>query len=324
LGAFVTSALAVWLFMRIARRSLVDKPGGRSSHALPTPTGAGFPAVCVGLASASLGVLLGVVAWGPAYWAAAVCAVVLSCLGLADDALDLPRSLRYAAHLCVAAAAVVWLGPFAAESVFAFALGLAALVLVSGLINAFNFMDGIDALVAGTGGLILAYLGFRSGDAAWLCFAAAYAGFLLFNLPPARTFMGDAGSTTLGGLVAIALLSARTRLALADLAVLLPLMGDAGYTILRRLLRGENIFLAHHSHVYQRLFRAGLPHGKISFAYAVATALAAWLGGAFGNAGALAAVAGCAALVLGLELYLTRRGVPFARPPRATLGGGVS
>jgi Fuc2NAc and GlcNAc transferase len=285
LGAFVASTLAVWAFIRVSRRRLLDAPGGRSSHVLPTPTGAGFPAVWVGLAAASLGVLLGVVAWGPAYWAAAVCAVVLSCLGLAEDALDLPRGLRYAAHLGVATAAVAWLGPFAEEPAHAFAFGLVALVSMSGLINAFNFMDGIDALVGGTGGLILAYLGFRSGEAAWLCFAAAYAGFLLFNLP---------------------------------------LMGDAAYTIFRRLLRGENVLVAHHSHVYQRLFRAGLPHGKISLGYAAATAMAAALASTLGDAGALAAAAVCAGLLLGLELYLTRRGVPFARPPRATLGGGAS
>jgi UDP-N-acetylmuramyl pentapeptide phosphotransferase/UDP-N-acetylglucosamine-1-phosphate transferase len=197
---------------------------------------------------------------------------------------------------------------------FAATIGALAVLLVTGLINAVNFMDGIDALVGSTGCIILAYLGWRTRDPVWLVFAAAYAGFLPFNWPPARLFMGDAGSTTLGGLVGVALIAGRDELASSDLVVLVPLLGDASYTLLRRLLRQENVVLAHHSHLYQRLLRAGASHGRISLGYAFATLASAGLASTLGSTGALIALAACAGLVLVLELHLARKGVPFTRP----------
>jgi UDP-N-acetylmuramyl pentapeptide phosphotransferase/UDP-N-acetylglucosamine-1-phosphate transferase len=311
LASFVLSALAVRAFLAFSRRRLLDRPGARSSHALPTPTGGGFPAALVGLGVTGLGTVLGLVAAGPRTSAVLLVVLVLAPVGLIDDARDLSRGVRYAAHLLVALGVVLLILP--EPSAGGLFYGLIAALLLTGLINAVNFMDGIDALVAGTGAIALAFLGWQSGDASWLVFAAAYAGFALFNLPPARLFMGDAGSTTLGGLLGVALIAGRERLALADLVVLAPLLGDAAYTLLRRLGRGENVLQAHHSHLYQRLLRSGLSHGRISLGYALATLLAALLARAFGATGALVALGGCALAVLAIERHVAQRGVPFTR-----------
>jgi UDP-N-acetylmuramyl pentapeptide phosphotransferase/UDP-N-acetylglucosamine-1-phosphate transferase len=220
---------------------------------------------------------------------------------------------RYLVQVAVAVL-VVWLagGPGVGRHPAAI---VAATVVATGFINAFNFMDGIDALVAGTGVVILGFLSWFTSDALWMVLAASYAGFLAFNLPPARVFMGDAGSTSLGGLVATAVLAGRASLEARHLLIFLPLVGDAIYTVTRRLLRGENIFAAHHSHLYQRLLRAGHSHARISASYAAATFVVG-LVAAWGGAGACAAAAIVWLGLMGLqEAYLARRGVPFTRPP---------
>jgi UDP-N-acetylmuramyl pentapeptide phosphotransferase/UDP-N-acetylglucosamine-1-phosphate transferase len=316
-AAFVLSVGAVRAFLEVSRRRLVDRPGARSSHERPTPTGGGFPAIVVFLAVAAVAVALDVVSGGPRWWAAALCAGTLGLLGLVDDAFDLPRSARYATHVLVATAIVHWVGhPGPRFGLGGAAASVAAVVFVTGLINAFNFMDGIDALVGSTGVLIVGFLAWVTHDPIWILLAACYCGFLVFNLPPARIFMGDAGSTALGGLVGVAVLSGRAALEPRHFLIFAPLIGDSAYTVVRRLLRRENILKAHHSHMYQRLLRAGHSHARISGSYAAATlALGAWAVWA-GNGAAWVGVLGCIALAIALEIYLSRRGVPFRRPTR--------
>jgi UDP-N-acetylmuramyl pentapeptide phosphotransferase/UDP-N-acetylglucosamine-1-phosphate transferase len=136
--------------------------------------------------------------------------------------------------------------------------------------NLYNFMDGIDGFAGGMaliGFGTLATLGILRGDAAFAMaagtVAAAAAGFLLFNFPPARVFMGDAGSVPLGFLVAIFGLWAESA-ALAPLWVVVlvfsPFFVDATVTLLRRALRGERVWKPHRSHCYQRLVGAGWSH----------------------------------------------------------------
>lgn len=306
------SALAVLVFSRWSARALLDRPGARSSHRRPTPTGGGFPAVLVGLCALCLAALRSLVPVDGAVWAATFSVVVLASVGLLDDARDLPRSVRLATHGLVAGASVGFVALDGRG--FGLAQGLFALIALVALINIFNFMDGIDALVASNGGLVLAFIAWRTGDARWLLFAAAYAGFLFFNLPPARIFMGDAGSTTLGALVGIAALAGSERLHPSALVVLVPLGGDAVYTLARRLLRGEDVRLAHHSHVYQRLYRAGLSHGRISALYAAATSVAGLLAVALETWGAVAFTLLALVVLLATERWLSARRVPFARP----------
>jgi Fuc2NAc and GlcNAc transferase len=313
--AFSLSVGAVGAFRVICRRIFLAQPGDRSSHSNPTPTGGGFPALVVFVAIAATAIGLGAVPGGPRWWAVALCACVLGALGLVDDARDLPRSVRYAGQVVVAAVVIRWLGhPGPAAGLPGLGAFAASVLVVTGLVNAFNFMDGIDALVGGTGVVIVGFLGWFTRDPLWALLAASYAGFLVFNIPPARIFMGDAGSTVLGGLVGIAILSGRASLESRHFLIFGPLLGDSAYTIVRRLIRGENVFRAHHSHVYQRLLRAGHSHAAISGCYVAATCLLGFLTASRSYGAVLGGAIGCVVALLAVEAYLMRRGVPFTRP----------
>jgi Fuc2NAc and GlcNAc transferase len=105
--------------------------------------------------------------------------------------------------------------------------------------------------------------------------------------------------------------------------VLLPLVGDSAYTLARRALRGENVLHAHHSHLYQRLLRAGHSHGTISGCYALATLAIALLVTAGGKLVAGLVTLVWAFTVIAAERYLSSRGVPFTRPPDARLSNSA-
>jgi UDP-N-acetylmuramyl pentapeptide phosphotransferase/UDP-N-acetylglucosamine-1-phosphate transferase len=195
-------------------------------------------------------------------------------------------------------------------------LGLSLLFIVW-MINLYNFMDGMDGLaggmaVFGFGGLALLApaLGWFAGFQALV--AAAVAGFLLWNLPPARIFMGDLGSSLLGFLAALGLLHAHGEGWLpiwAGLLLFSPFVYDASFTLVRRLLRGERVWEAHRSHHYQRLVLAGWsPTRVLLAAYLLMAACLAsvWLLPALGTGGRWALLAGWLLVYLGISLGTER------------------
>lgn len=149
---------------------------------------------------------------------------------------------------------------------------------IAGLTNAYNFMDGIDglaggqAVVAGLGWLLLGQLAdLPVVSVMGVLVAGSSLGFLGHNWPPARIFMGDVGSAFLGYTLAVLAVIgglADPRLPLAGVFVVWPFVFDTTFTILRRLRRGENIFAAHRSHLYQRLVIAGYSHRAVTLLYA--------------------------------------------------------
>jgi UDP-N-acetylmuramyl pentapeptide phosphotransferase/UDP-N-acetylglucosamine-1-phosphate transferase len=213
----------------------------------------------------------------------ALLAAGLAWLSFADDRRGLPIGVRFAAHA----------GASAAFLVFAIVDGgswwwFVTLPLLVWMTNLYNFMDGSDGLaggmaVFGFGAFAMAahLSGLGSIAVASLGIAAASAAFLVFNFPPARVFMGDAGSIPLGFLV-----GALGLLGWAQGAwpfwfpgvVFSPFLADATVTLLRRLFRGERIWQAHRSHYYQRLVRLGWGHRRTALAEYAVMALAAVLG----------------------------------------------
>jgi UDP-N-acetylmuramyl pentapeptide phosphotransferase/UDP-N-acetylglucosamine-1-phosphate transferase len=272
IAAFVAAALLLrLLLLPAARRWILDLPNFRSLHASPVPRTGGLglvPAAALGLALAG-GQLI-----------ALALAVGLMLLSVLDDWKGLSARLRLLAHLAVALAFVL---AIARESSW---LQIALLVLaIAWMTNLYNFMDGADGLAGG-----MAVFGFGAyAVAAWtvgdqpfalasLSVAAAAAAFLLFNFPPARMFMGDAGSIPLGFLAA-ALGLAGWREGLWPLwfpaAVFAPFVLDASVTLLRRLLRGEPIWRAHRGHYYQRQIQMGWTHRQLAlFEYSLMAAAA--------------------------------------------------
>lgn len=289
--ACILSWLGISYFRRWAeKRRLLDHPNERSSHSLPTPRGAGVVFASVSLAGLWAVFLLSAPAtFWPAMIAWTLGTALIAVSGLLDDLWSLPQWLRFAAQSLGASIAIAGLGywrsidlPLLGSVDLHWAgLGLTFLWIV-GLTNAYNFMDGIDglaggqAIIAGLGWLLF---GWNTGQPIIAAFGALIAGsslgFLSHNWPPARTFMGDVGSTFLGFSFAIfPLLSAATAPSEMDrgapfigFLLVWPFVFDTVFTFLRRLGRGEKVFAAHRSHLYQRLTVAGLKPRTVTLIY---------------------------------------------------------
>ncbi|MDT7856502.1 hypothetical protein RQM47_07605 [Rubrivirga sp. S365] len=298
-GAAAASWALVGAVRRLAlRRGVLDVPNERSSHTTPTPRGGGLALVLCAAAAWALALAAG--APPRSVFGLGLPALAVAALGGADDVRPLGAGLRLAVQVAAAAAAVWALGAWTAVTLpglgavpLGAAGGLVAGLWVVGLTNVYNFMDGIDgiaglqAVVAGAawaavgalgGGLVAGWTGAAMGGAAL--------GFLVHNWAPARVFMGDVGSAFLGfTFAALALVGSDPRLPLAALAFVWPFVFDGGFTLVRRLLRGENVFAAHRSHLYQRLVVTGAGHRAVAALYGALGAVSAaaglaWLGGA--------------------------------------------
>ncbi len=220
----------------------------------------------------------------------------IAAISLLDDIRTVAVPVRLAIHVAMAAATIAVLGPIqsiSAGPLGTLHLGVAAwpfsLLWIVGLTNAFNFMDGIDAIagitatVAGGAVAIASWLvGEPHVSALSLVFATASLGFLAANWPPARIFMGDVGSTFCGFLLATLPLMASANnephLALIVALAASPFLLDTASTLAQRLLRGDNVFQPHRRHLYQRLVLAGWPHATVSCVYGGLAAAAAALG----------------------------------------------
>jgi UDP-N-acetylmuramyl pentapeptide phosphotransferase/UDP-N-acetylglucosamine-1-phosphate transferase len=202
--------------------------------------------------------------------------VMVALVGWIDDHRPLSPWIRLATH--VLAAACLGIGLLVSGAGLPVAIGGAVLALI--LTNVWNFMDGIDGLAASQALLVAAGCLLLAGPvaAAWLPLSliAACAGFLPFNLPPARIFLGDVGSGALGYLLAALVALQATRDAASALLLLLPLsafMVDATLTLARRVVRGERWWLPHTQHAYQQWAGRCGRHGIVTLAYAVWTAV---------------------------------------------------
>jgi Fuc2NAc and GlcNAc transferase len=268
------SAALTGIVRRYAMRSqLMDLPNARSSHVFPTPRGGGIAVVL----TIFLGVIvlmclkrLSLVAGLGMVLPAGAVAIV----GFMDDRYGLPVVPRLMVHL---AAATTLVGALLLQSNWGLDLLLLSLLAFIGIawnINLFNFMDGIDGIassealfVAGASGVLLHVGGHNEVATTAFLSAAACLGFLLWNWPPAKIFMGDVGSGFLGfWLGALALwahveggLSLWTSLLLGSVFV-----ADATVTLLARMARGAQWHQAHRAHAYQHLSRKWRSHAKVT------------------------------------------------------------
>ena len=280
-AAFAVSYLATVLLLRVGPRAgFVDVPNERSSHETPKPRygGAAIVAGC-----AASGAVLAFLSPGTRQFAPlALGAGVLFFTGLLDDRRGLPVVTRLLMQLVAAVSAVaagVVLDHVALPVVGIIHLGwvgapITVLVMLAS-INFYNFIDGIDGLAAGAGviaslflALISMILGHETLGLVYLVAAGASLGFLQFNFPPSRLFMGDSGSTVLGYFFAY-MAVAGSRMtpelpAFIPLLILSPIYVDALLTLSRRFAQGERVFQAHRTHYYQRLLSLGMNHKQVT------------------------------------------------------------
>lgn len=266
----LTAGVLRWL----ERRAILDRPVARSSHRIAVPRGGGLAVMPL-----IIGAWLLVAAIGPApagTVAIAALAAALALISWLDDLGGLPVGLRLAAHATAALAGLAFL-PDAApvfQGLLPPILDRAATVLLwVWFINIYNFMDGIDGITGsetaclGIGiALVLAAAGTASDGTVTLalCAAAGGLGFLRWNWHPARIFLGDIGSVSLGYLLGWLLLGLAAR-GLWMPALILPLyyLADATLTLGRRILAGERFWQPHREHFYQRALAPDGDHAKV-------------------------------------------------------------
>lgn len=322
--ALLSAGLTGLTLIALRRRAILDLPNERSSHTVPTPRGGGW------------GLMLALIpAWVWAAWQAGrlqtapetlllVGTVLLMAVSWIDDRRGLGPAVRFSVQF-VAAASVMMALPrdlVLFGGVLPLPLDrLIATIAWLWFVNLFNFMDGIDGIAGGSAfamgfGLMLVWLrhgpdqleAFRSAMIAACCI-----GFLAWNWQPAKIFMGDVGSVSLGYLLGYELI----RLAMDGgqvFAAILALyyLADATITLLRRGLRGEKVWRAHREHFYQRSTQLGRSHGRTAgtaITVQLALALLGWGATIFGG-WLLLPAAGLVGLLLRW----------MSRPPRLRLG----
>ncbi len=286
LATLVVSALATRVSIVYARRrQMLDLPGRRRSHSQPTPRGGGIGIVIAVLASlVCLDAFAERASESPASigWLASITLVAL--VGWIDDHRGLRASLRFLAH-CLATLLLGLPGMFLllpdllanpAWPLIGMAIAVAGVGVVWS-INLHNFMDGINGLLSMQ--VLFVFIALASicaasdhiAEAQLLgLFAAATLGFLPFNFPQARVFMGDVGSGVLGLLVAVAVgvqIAAVPAALACGLIACSAFVVDSSATLLSRMLSGRRWYSAHREHLYQWLVRSGFSHIQVTALY---------------------------------------------------------
>jgi Fuc2NAc and GlcNAc transferase len=281
LTAFAVAVVATGLMRRYAlQRNLIDVPNSRSSHASPTPRGGGVAIVMAFFAAALLLTVLGLMD-ARILGALLIGGSAMALVGFLDDRRHLRASVRFGVHLAAALWVVLLLGGIPESALANWGLhgvwigGVAAVLVLVWMANLFNFMDGIDGIagseavfVSGAGAWLNWFEGGAPGLTAALgCLAAASLGFLRWNWPPARIFMGDVGSGFLGFSLAVLGLAAsqKGRFPIEVWAILGGFfLVDATVTLIRRVIRGDRWFHAHRTHAYQHLARRWKAHRPVT------------------------------------------------------------
>nr|WP_255681937.1 glycosyltransferase family 4 protein [Luteimonas sp. BDR2-5] len=252
-------------------RRLLDEPGARRSHAIATPRGGGIAIV------AAMLLALGFAAcWWPQLRAllagGSAGLLLVASVGWVDDHRPLSPWLRLGVH----GIAALLLGAAVWQSGAGIWFACSAALLAVGLVNVWNFMDGIDGIATSQAMLVAVAAACLAPSAGALCLAlatvAACAGFLPFNAPRARIFLGDVGSGALGYLLAILFalsgLDDPVRVWLLTLPMAAFLV-DAALTLASRMLRGERWWTPHVQHCYQQCVQQGRSHVAVSVGYLV-------------------------------------------------------
>lgn len=278
-----------WFIEYAKKKNITDIPVDRSSHSIPTPRGGGL-----GFVTTSIIAFIIYFAWqgiliSDTYLSLIITLGIIASLGWFDDKNNLSAVTRFAIQVIAAAIILFFVGgldtfslPYTSEFSLGFLSPFLGILWIAGVTNIYNFMDGVDgiateqALSASAGWIIFAFL--------WnepilftvnLIVFATVLVFLIFNWAPAKIFMGDVGSLFLGFFFAVmpflaAFVSEDYTIATTlwiGVLLLWPFLFDSSSTLFWRFRKGENIFEAHRSHLYQRLNIEGWSHSMVSTLY---------------------------------------------------------
>ncbi|MBX2867755.1 MAG: glycosyltransferase family 4 protein [Acidiferrobacterales bacterium] len=279
----VLATLITWAMLKHGR--ILDQPNQRSSHSKAIPKSGGISIVVTFL----IGMLVIVLfidseLMEKSYiWGFVFSAVLIAIISFVDDVREKSAQFKLVTHV-VAVGVVLYCGividtltlPWVGLVDLEWAGYLISAIWILGLTNAYNFMDGIDGLVGSTAliaALFFMAISYYEGSSfvyiTGYTIIAGSVGFLIYNAPPAKIFMGDVGSAFLGFVFAsLAIIAARYDYSRTSFLVM-PLLlfhfiYDTLFTFFRRLLRGENTLQAHRTHLYQLLVRCGYSHLEVT------------------------------------------------------------
>lgn len=281
IAAVLISYLLTYTLRRYAlAKQLMDIPNARSSHFTPTPRGGGVAFVVVFLLSLPLLYALSIIP-STMLWALSGAGLLIAIVGFLDDKGHVPARWRLLVHFIAAIWLLYWFNGFPNITLSTLIIPssittLLAVFYLVWLLNLYNFMDGIDGIasveaISVCGGGVLCYLiiGYDPLIIPLLVLAASVLGFLIWNFPPAKIFMGDAGSGFLGivlGGLSIQAAWLSKELFIAWLILLGVFIVDATWTLAHRILRKQKIYEAHRSHAYQFATRAVGGHLPVTMA----------------------------------------------------------
>ena len=273
-------------------KNLLDEPNKRSSHLVPTPRGGGVAIVITFLVGLLFLWEISLLDDRP-FLALTGAGLLVAIVGFIDDHAHVSARWRLLVHFSAAGWLLFWLGGLPPLHLFGDVLNLGwagnivAVIALVWLLNLYNFMDGIDGIagiealsttfVAGL--FVLLIIGHQELAIIHVLMSASVTGFLVWNFPPAKIFMGDAGSGFLGLMIgALVLYSAHStpQMFWVWLILLGVFVVDATYTLIRRLLRGDKVYQAHRSHGYQHASRKYGSHLPVTLSVLVINLC--WLG----------------------------------------------
>jgi UDP-N-acetylmuramyl pentapeptide phosphotransferase/UDP-N-acetylglucosamine-1-phosphate transferase len=260
-----------WLFRRVSqKRNIVDIPNERSSHTVPTPRGGGLAIVIAWYIGISILFSMGMLERN--LYFAFLCGLLLATISLIDDVIDLKPAIRLISQVFTVIAAFVFLGGihpvllFEKDVIPEMLLYAITILGMVWFINLFNFLDGIDGY-ASVEAITLAMAFFLfTGQSISLILIASVLGFLIWNWPKAKIFMGDVGSTQLGFILIVLGIYYHNNNSLSIINWLIlsvPFWFDATLTLIRRWRNKEKLSQAHRKHIYQRLVQSGFSHLKV-------------------------------------------------------------
>lgn len=314
------------------RHELLDTPNERSSHTLPTPHGGGIAVIAAAILGMGIGAAANIIDGHEALTLGAGI-LALGIVGWIDDTRGSLPGIRLAVQITVACWTLYMLGglPAIRLGTETYEIGRTGYILgVLGIvwsINLYNFMDGIDGfagsqavIIFGTVAVLSLYRGNSSLGAVAAILAAACVGFLIWNWPPAKIFMGDVGSGAIGYLICGLAISSENNgsVPLFVFAILGAIfIADATTTLVRRVRRGSRTLEAHRDHAYQRLASVFGSHKPVTIAAAGATSVLAVMGTiATVTPRFLPMVFIAACVFVAILLYATEKRAPLAKRPK--------
>ena len=251
------------LIKPILKKNFIVFPNERSSHKVATPSGGGISFVITIIIILLINGLGN--QFSSNYQSIFFASSFLGLIGLFDDYFDLPTNIRFLIQFLVAYWIIKDSNFSNSAIILQFLIGFVGI----SLINFFNFVDGIDGLLAGSMIVLLSSsIIFLSLSPVFWALVGALSLFLIFNWSPANIFMGDVGSLFLGSIFfGISVNADNFENMIRILFIASPIFFDAIFCIIRRKFAGENIFIPHKKHLYQRLVEGGMNHSQVSAIY---------------------------------------------------------